>query len=98
MERRGTATVESPAWPPFALNFRDAEHLTPTDLVWLAKGAIKTGTMGSQKTVAAIRDYVAAFLDANLRGQPPDPLLNGAPSEFPDVKLITPPQLLSEKK
>jgi len=54
--------------------------------------------MGSQKTVAAIRDYVAAFLDANLRGQPPDPLLNGAPSEFPDVKLITPPQLLSEKK
>jgi len=83
--------------PRFAVNFRAAEHLTPTDLVWLAKGAIKTGTIGSEKTIAAIRDYIAAFLDANLRGQPQDSLLNGPSGEFPDVELITPLQPLSHK-
>lgn len=76
--------------PRFFVNVRGAEHLTPTDLVWLAKGAIKTGTMGPEKTVAAIRDFAADFLDANLRGQPTAPLLHGASSEFPDVEVITP--------
>ena len=84
--------------PRFAINFRGAEHLTPTDLVWLAKGAIKTGTMGSEKTIAAIRDYIAAFLDANLRGQPQELLLNGVSGEFPDAEPFTPLQLLREKK
>ena len=76
------------------MNLRGAEHLTPTDLVWLAKGAIKTGTMGPEKTIAAIRDYIAAFLDARLRGQPATPLLKGTSSEFPDVELTTAVQFL----
>jgi hypothetical protein len=28
-------------------------HLTTSDVVWLARGAIKTGTMGPDKAVAA---------------------------------------------
>jgi predicted dienelactone hydrolase len=76
--------------PRFLVNLRGAEHLTPTDLVWLAHGAIRTGTMGPDKTIAAIRDYVASFLDASLRGQPLSTLLVQPPVEYPDVDL-TPP-------
>jgi predicted dienelactone hydrolase len=82
--------------PRFLVNLRGAEHLTPTDLVWLAKGAIRTGTMGPEKTIAAIRDYIAVFLDANLRGQPTSPLLSGTSSEFPDVEVTAPLQTSSE--
>jgi hypothetical protein len=35
--------------------------------------------------MAAVRDYIAAFLDANLRGKPPAPLLSGPSSEYPDA-------------
>jgi len=41
--------------------------------------------MGTDKTIAAMRDYVAAFLDANLRERPLDPLLAGPPSVYPDA-------------
>jgi predicted dienelactone hydrolase len=59
--------------PRFSVNFEGAEHVTASDVVWLAKGAIKTGNMGPDKTIDALRSYVAAFLDANLRGQVVDP-------------------------
>jgi len=75
--------------PRIAVNLRGAEHLTPSDAVWLAKGAIKTGTMGPDKTVAAVRDYVAAFLDENLRGKPFDRLLAGTSSNYPDAVVTT---------
>jgi dienelactone hydrolase len=71
--------------PRLAVNFQGAEHVTPTDAVWLAKGAIKTGPMGPEKTIAAIRDYIAAFLDANLRGQPLDPILRKLSAEYADA-------------
>jgi len=82
----------------FAVNLRGAEHLTPSDLVWLAKGAIKSGKMGPDRTIAAIRDYIAAFLDANLRGQPLDPLLIEPSSRYPDVNFIKPAQSLPGRK
>jgi predicted dienelactone hydrolase len=75
--------------PRIAVNFQGAEHLTSSDAVWLAAGAIKTGTMGPDKTIAAIRNYVAAFLDANLLDKPLDPLLTGPSSEFPDAAVTT---------
>jgi dienelactone hydrolase len=75
--------------PRLAVNLRGAEHLTPSDLVWLAKGATKTGTMGTEKTIAAVRDYVAAFLDANLLGKPMDSLLSGPSSEYPEAEVTT---------
>ena len=79
--------------PRFAVNLRGAEHLTPSDAVWLAKGAIKTGTMGPDKTIAAVRDYIAAFLDANLRDRP-NLLLTGPSSDYTDAIVTTQKQLL----
>ncbi len=75
--------------PRLALNFKGSEHLTPSDAVWLAKGAIQTGTVGMESTVAAIRNYIAAFLDTNLRGNPTDPLLKGEASDDHDVEITT---------
>src|SRR5215469_13977122 len=80
--------------PRFAVNFRGAEHVTPSDAVWLAKGAIQTGDMGPDKTIAVIRNYIAAFLDANLRDQPLNPLLTGPSSDYPDAEVTTQRNLL----
>jgi dienelactone hydrolase len=80
--------------PRLAVNLRGAEHVTPSDLVWLAKGAVKTGPMGPEKTIAAVRDYIAAFLDTNVRGRPLDPLLTGPSSTFPDAEVTTQKQSL----
>jgi len=83
--------------PRLAVNLRGSEHVTPSDLVWLAKGAVKTGTMGPEKTIAAVRDYIAAFLDVNLRGKPMAPLLTGPSSEYPDAVVTTQNQSLSDE-
>jgi dienelactone hydrolase len=75
--------------PRVAVNLKGSEHETPSDALWLARGAIKTGAMGEEKTVAAVRDYIAAFLDANLLGKAIDPLLGGPSSEYPDAEVTT---------
>jgi predicted dienelactone hydrolase len=75
--------------PQFVVNFPGAEHVTPSDAVWLAKGAIKTGNMSPEKTIAALRQYIAAFLDANVRGEPPSPRMIGLASDYPDAHLTT---------
>jgi dienelactone hydrolase len=76
--------------PRLAVNLKGAEHLTPSDAVWLANGAIKTGTVGMTRTVASVRDYIAGFLDANLNGKPMDDrLLVGLSSIYPDVEVTT---------
>jgi dienelactone hydrolase len=75
--------------PRMAVNLKGADHLTPSDAVWLAKGAVKSGDMGPDKTIAAIREYVATFLDVNLLGKPVVPLLTGPSSDFPDAVVAT---------
>ncbi|HKW24873.1 MAG TPA: choice-of-anchor D domain-containing protein [Terriglobales bacterium] len=75
--------------PRVAVNLKGAEHVTPSDAVWLARYAIKSGTMGPEKTIAAVRAYVAAFLDANLKGLPAARLLKGSSREYPDVVVTT---------
>jgi hypothetical protein len=45
--------------------------------------------MTPERTVAAIRDYVAAFLDANLQGKPMSVLLTRPSSEYPDVEVTS---------
>jgi hypothetical protein len=80
-----------------AVNLPGAEHVTPSDLVWLAKGGIKTGAMGPEKTIAAVRDYIAAFLDANLRGQSLDPNLSRLSSDYPDAVVTTEKQSLRDE-
>jgi predicted dienelactone hydrolase len=56
--------------PRVFVNLNGAEHLTPSDALWLARGAIATGPMGTDGMLAAIRDEVATFLDTYLRGGP----------------------------
>jgi len=73
--------------PRFAVNLMGAEHLTPSDAVWLAQGAIKTGSMGPEKTIEALRNYIAAFLDTNLLGKRVDPLLTSPSLDFPDAEV-----------
>jgi dienelactone hydrolase len=80
--------------PRQAVNLQGAEHVTPSDALWLAKYAINTGTAGPEKTVAAIRDYIAAFLDSNLRDRPMDVLLAGTSSDYLDAQVITQEQSL----
>ena len=73
--------------PRFVVNLTGSEHLTASDAVWLAKGAIKTGTVSPDKTLKAIRNYIAAFLDVNLNGKPMDRLLTGGSSDYPDAEV-----------
>jgi dienelactone hydrolase len=75
--------------PRLALNFLGADHMTPTDGIWIAKGAIAQGDMGLDKTVTAVRSFVAAFLDANLQHKRWDALLSGPSIDFPSVEVVT---------
>jgi hypothetical protein len=61
--------------PRFAVNLRKVEHVAPTDEVWLAHGAIGTGRMTPEQTVAATRESITAFFDSQLLGKPIDRLL-----------------------
>jgi dienelactone hydrolase len=55
--------------PRVSLNLPGAEHIAPSDAVWLAKSDVNTGTLTPEQTVENIRSNVAAFLDANLRAK-----------------------------
>jgi pimeloyl-ACP methyl ester carboxylesterase len=70
----------------FGLDLDGAEHVAPSDLVWLAKPAIDTGRMTAEQTVAETRDFVAAFFDASLRGKPVDRVLTRPRTRSPEVK------------
>jgi hypothetical protein len=50
--------------------------------------------MGTGMAIAAIRDFIAAFLDVNLRGRPPAALLTGNSSKYPDGVVTTQKQSL----
>jgi pimeloyl-ACP methyl ester carboxylesterase len=80
--------------PRLAMNLLGAEHVTPSDAVWLAKYAIKTGAMGPERTMATVRDYIASFLETNLRDRRSDPLLDGSVSNYPDSAIAVKTQPL----
>jgi len=46
--------------------------------------------MGPERTIAAVRDYIAAFLDMNLRDRSGEALLRGPSSEYPDAVVTLP--------
>ena len=79
--------------PRLALKLPGVDHLAPSDAIWLARGAIKTGKMSPEKMLDVLRSYIAAFLDAHLRGQPADALLSGQSPDFADVIATTQEQL-----
>ena len=74
--------------PRFAVNLKGSEHLTPSDAIWLTNGAIRTSG-GMEKTIAAVRNYVAAFLDVNLNAKPGNTLLSGPSSDYSEVEVTT---------
>ncbi len=85
-----------------AVDLRGTEHPAIGDWIWLTKDSVETGPMGPEKTMAAVRDYVATFLDAHLRGVELEPsqqrLLNGEVSEYPDAAVTTERQPLCAKQ
>jgi dienelactone hydrolase len=84
--------------PRFAVNFAGAEHLTTSDAVWIARGVVKTGTMGPDRAIAGIRNYVADFLDFALKGESANPRLIRSQADFPDAIVSPPAQDLCSKE
>jgi dienelactone hydrolase len=82
------------AGPRLAVDYPGAEHSAPSDAIWLASGAVETGKMSEEETVASIRDFIAAFLDANLRGKPADSILLGSSPKSRGVRVTTQTQML----
>jgi pimeloyl-ACP methyl ester carboxylesterase len=74
----------------FSINLTNAEHVAPTDAVWLARGAIRTGRLSPEEAVAAVREYVAAFLDTALQGRSADALLTRPSRTYPGVDIRGP--------
>jgi len=83
--------------PRLAVSFQGTEHVAFSDWIWLTKCAVQTGPMGPQKTMSAIRDYVAGFLDTNLREEQANPLVAGPSMEYPNAWVAAQPQLLCKK-
>lgn len=77
-----------------AVSLQGSEHVALSDWIWLAKDSVRVGPMGPNKTMSAMRDYVAAFLDANLRG---DGALNGQSLDYPDARVTGRDQSLCAK-
>ncbi len=81
-----------------AVNLRGAEHLTPSDAVWLGRAipgmAVAGGAAGSARTIAAIRNHVTAFFDSTLRDRPFNPLLTGLTLDNRAVTVTTATQRL----
>jgi dienelactone hydrolase len=80
-----------------AVSLPGTEHVALSDWIWLTKDAVRTGPMGPQKTMSAVRDYVAAFLDANLRGEPANTMLGGPSLNYPDARVTGQDQSLCAK-
>jgi len=74
--------------PREAVNLRGTEHVALSDWIWLARYAVHVGPMGPERTMDAVRDYVAAFLDANLRNEASASLLSGSSTAYSDA-LVT---------
>jgi predicted dienelactone hydrolase len=83
--------------PRLAVNLKGADHFTPSDNSWLL-GQIgleqQADITQSVKSVATIREYIAAFLDANLLGRPPRLLLKHPSPDLMDLAMTTSTQNL----
>jgi len=89
------------AGPRLAVNLAGTEHAALGDWIWLTPNSIESGPMGPARTMSAIREYIAVFLDGYLRGTELDParesLVSGATKEFPDAAVVRQEQSLCGK-
>jgi pimeloyl-ACP methyl ester carboxylesterase len=72
--------------PRLAVNLRKTEHVALSDWIWLTPNAVQVGPMGPERTMAAVRDYIAEFLDANLRDEP---AASVSSSSYADAQVTT---------
>jgi len=79
--------------PRLAVDLAGAEHVAVSDAVWLMKGLVKTGDPDPDRAIAAIRDYVASFLDANLAAQVPRPSPVAALPDYQGARVATQTQV-----
>ncbi|MGH8314397.1 MAG: choice-of-anchor D domain-containing protein, partial [Steroidobacterales bacterium] len=75
--------------PRLALDLPGADHLAVTDAVWLLPNNALTGSATSTQTIAAVRSYVAGFLDTHLAGKGSQLSLTRASTAFPGVFLAS---------
>lgn len=84
--------------PRLLVNFQSGDHDTPSDSIWLGNYVpqleVETGAMGPEKTITAIRNYIADFLDTHLRGKLSTSLLNSRSAEFTGANVTTQKQAL----
>jgi dienelactone hydrolase len=80
--------------PRLAVDLPGAEHVAVSDAVWLMKGLVKTGDPNPDRAIAAIRDYVASFLDANLATQLPRSSPVAALPDYQGARVATQTQVL----
>ena len=90
------ALLRSLRGPHTFVSLRGAEHLAPSDALWLARGAIAAGPMGTDGALAAIRDDVASFLDTYLRERSSRRLVSNPSSANSDAALGTGDQSCSQ--
>jgi predicted dienelactone hydrolase len=74
------------------VNLTGAEHVALSDAVWLGSGVVSTGPMGTEKTIAAIREASAAFLNAAFTGAPVDRPAFRSLMNDPDAVITMPGQ------
>jgi predicted dienelactone hydrolase len=75
-----------------AVNLNGVEHIALSDAVWLGSGTIATGPMGIEKTITAIRETSAAFLNAAFRGASVDGPAFRSVLNDPDAVITMPGQ------
>jgi dienelactone hydrolase len=80
--------------PRLAVDLPGAEHVAVSDAVWLMKGLVKTGDPNPDSAIAAIRDYVASFLDANLATQLPRTAPVAALPDYAGARVAAQTQML----
>ena len=76
-----------------AVLFLGADHFAATDAVWLGAYLPElhaaTGNIGPDKTVDAIRNYVAKFFASYLSGEPPGGVAQRLIYDHGDVAVVT---------
>jgi dienelactone hydrolase len=96
--RQSWGELECTLWnnlrgPRLAVNFEGAEHLTPSDAIWLGAYLpslrVKPGSIGPAQTITAVRRYLAAFFDTYLSGKPRSSLLNGVSADYANAVVTT---------
>ena len=80
--------------PRLAVDLPGAEHIALSDAVWLMKGLVKTGDANPDRAIAAIREYVARFLDSNLATPAPRSAAAAALPEYQGARVATQTRVL----